>query len=118
MPLEADREVEVAAGVQQALRERLDAGEITAAEAEPGVGVGADHDVGGPAGHPGADAGAVGGTADLPGVPDVAQADVVGRVEPRLRAQVALGQRPECLLHLRQRRHRRRKLHGRQVGTG
>ena len=99
-PLEADREVEVAAGVEQALRERLDAGQLAAAEAEPGVGVGADHDVGVAAGHAGADAGAVGGTAHLPRVADVAEPDVVRRVEVAVGAQVALGERPEGVLHL------------------
>ena len=79
---------------------------------QPGVGVGADHDVGVAAGHAGADAGAVGGAADLPGVPDVAEADVVGRVEAAFRPQVALGERPEGLLHLGQGLTRRRKLHG------
>ena len=35
--LEADRQVEVAAGVEAALRERLDAGEVTAPQREPGL---------------------------------------------------------------------------------
>ena len=50
--LEADREVEVAAGIEEALRERLDTGQLAPAQPQPGVGVGADHDVGVAAGHP------------------------------------------------------------------
>ena len=44
--LEADREVEIAAGVEPALAERLDARELALAQLQPGLGVGADHDVG------------------------------------------------------------------------
>ena len=89
--LEADREVEVAAGVEPALRERLDARELALAQAQPRRGVGADRRR--PAGARGAhpDAGAVGRAADLPGVADVAEAHVVGGVEARLGAQIALG---------------------------
>ena len=64
--LEADREVEVAARVQPALAERLDAGELALAELEPGLGVGADHDVGLACGRAGAHAGAERGAAHLP----------------------------------------------------
>ena len=44
--LEADGEVEVAARVERALREGLDAGELAVAQAQPGRRVGADGDVG------------------------------------------------------------------------
>ena len=45
---------------------------------------------------------AVRGAADLPGVADVAQADVVGRVEAGLGAEVAVRQRPERLARRRE----------------
>ena len=99
--LEADREVEVATGVEPALGERLHAGELAAAQAQPGVRVGPDDDVGTAARDAGADAGAVGGTADLPGVPDVPEAQVIGRVEVPILSEVAVGQRAKCVLHLR-----------------
>ena len=103
--LEADRQVEVAAGVEAALRERLDAGEVTAPQREPGLGVGADDDVGPAAGDAGAHAGAVGRTSHLPRVADVAEPQVVGRVEVGVGAEIARRQAPERLLHLRKARH-------------
>jgi hypothetical protein len=99
--LEADGQVEVAARVQAALGERLDAGDLALAQLQPGLGVGADHDVGlalAPAGpHAGADRGA----ADLPAAADVAQPDVVGGVEARLRPEIPGRQRAERLGHAR-----------------
>ena len=107
--LEAERQVQLAAGVEQALGERLDARQLALAQRGSQVcGVGADRDVRpAPRGaHP--HARAVGGTADLPGVAHVAQAHVVGGVEARLRAEVAARERAEGLLDLlRERRHGR-----------
>jgi len=89
--LEADGQVEVAAGVEQALREGLDARDLTLAQAQPGVRVGADDHVRAPT-CPRADMGATLGEADLPRLAHVAEADVVGGVEARLGAQIALRQ--------------------------
>ena len=98
--LEADGQVEIAARVEPALRERLDARELAGAQAQPGLGVGADRDVGAPAGDAGPHAGAVGRAAHLPRAADVGEADVVGGVEARLGAQIALRQGAERALQL------------------
>ena len=88
--LEADREVEVAAGVEPALRERLDAGQLALAQARSQVSASVPMTTSGrrldtplrtraPC--------VVQRTSQV--WPDVAQADVVGGVEAGLRAQVA-----------------------------
>ena len=106
--LEAEREVQLAARVQAALGERLDARQLALAQLQPGGGVGADRDVRPPARRARAHAGAVRGAADLPRVPDVAQAHVVRGVEARLRAEIAAREGAEGLLDLlRERRHGR-----------
>jgi hypothetical protein len=97
-PLEADGPVEVAAHVEQAPGEGLDARQVTAPQAQPGVGVGPDHDVRAAARNPLADPGAVLGTSDLPRVAHVAQAHVVGHITSLVAAQIALGQRAERVL--------------------
>ena len=79
--LEADGEVEIAARVQAALGERLDAVELALAQLEPGLGVRPDRDVGLAAGQAGAHAGAVRRAADLPRAADVAETEVPGGVE-------------------------------------
>ena len=89
-PLERDREVEVAACIQQPLAECLDARQLAAAQVDPRRRVGADDDVGGTARRTLAHAGAVRGAAHLPGMADVAQHDAPGRVEARVRAEVAV----------------------------
>jgi hypothetical protein len=101
-PLEADRAVEVAARVEPPLPEGLDPGDVAAAQLQPGLGVGADHDVGPAAGDALANAGAMGGAADLPGVAHVAEAHVVGHVGAGVGSEVALRERPERVLHLLQ----------------
>ncbi len=100
--LEADREVEVATGVEEALGEGLDARELAAAQPQPGPGVGADHDVRAARRDALADPRPVGGAAHLPGVADVAQADVVGGVEAGLGAEIPVGERPERVLDERE----------------
>ena len=90
-------------------RERLDAGELALAQLQPGLGVGADHDVGLAAARAGAHARADRGAAHLPAAADVAEADVVGGVEARLRAEVAGRERAERLRHTR-----RKVVHPRQ----
>ena len=96
--LEADGQVEVAAGVEQALPEGLDARQLALAQGQPGLGVGADDDVGLAPRAALAHARPVGRAAHLPGLADVAQAHVVGRVEVLRRAEIALGQRAEGLV--------------------
>ena len=93
--LEGDGVVEVAAHRQQPALEGLDAGEVALAQRQPGLGVGGQGHVRLVAGGALADPGAVAGAADLPGVPEVAELDVVGGVKPGLGAQVAIGQGPE-----------------------
>jgi hypothetical protein len=97
-PLEADGAVEVAADVEQALREGFDARQLAAAQAQPRLGVRPDHDVRAAAGDALADARTELGAADLPGVAHVAQPHVVGHVRSRMAAQIALGQRAESVL--------------------
>jgi hypothetical protein len=99
-PLEGDRAVDVAPGVQQPLGEGRDARDLAGAQPQPGVGVGADDDVGPAARHALADSRPVRRAADLPRVADVPQAHVVGHVEPVVRAQIPLGERLERLFDL------------------
>ena len=96
--LEADREVEVAARPEAALREGVEPREPALAQRQPGAGVGADHDVGlaawarcGPcSGRPRARPPRCGPTSP--------SRTWYGGVEARLGAEVALGKRGECLL--------------------
>ena len=95
-PLEADGEVEVAARVQAALGERLDAVEARPRAARSQVWASVPMVTSGlrrrqPAPH----ARAVLGAADLPGAADVAEPDVPGRVEARPAPEVALRQGAE-----------------------
>jgi hypothetical protein len=56
------------------------------------------------------------GAADLPGVTEVAKPDVVGRVEPRVGTEVALGEGPKSLVDdLERRALRRHPSHGEQA---
>ena len=91
--LEADGQVDVAAGVEQALPEGVDARQLALAQGQPRLGVGPDDDVGLAAGGALAHARAVGRAADLPRAAHVAEADVVGGVEALRGAEIALGQR-------------------------
>ena len=72
--------------------------QLALAQPQPGLGVGADDDVGPAVRDALAHARAVRGAADLPGVAHVAEAHVVGRVEARLGAEIALRERAEGLL--------------------
>ena len=96
--LEADREVEVAARVEAALRERLDAGELALAQREPGLGVRADDDVGLAAGHARR---ARGRRASCSGPPSVWPTSPSRKCQvaskPGVGAEVALRQRAERL---------------------
>ena len=96
--LEADGQIDVAAGVELALPEGLDARQLALAQGQPGRGVGADDHVGLAPRAALAHARPVGGAAHLPGPPDVAQAHVVGRIEALRSAEIALGQRAEGLV--------------------
>jgi hypothetical protein len=91
--LEGDRQIEVAARVQQPPAEGVDARQLAAAQGDPGVRVGADHDVGRAAGRAPAGPRAVGGAAYLPRVPDVSEHDPPGRIEAGLGAEIALRKR-------------------------
>ena len=71
--------------------------ELALAQLQPGLGVGADHDVGLALARAGPDAGAERGAADLPAAADVAEPDVVGGVEARLGPEIAGRQRAERL---------------------
>ena len=89
-PLEAERQVEVAARVEAALGERVEPGQPPLSQAEPGGGVGADDHVGlAHAGRP--HVAALAARSHLPGPPDVPEADLEGGVEAGLGAQVAAG---------------------------
>ena len=94
--LEADGEIEVAAGVEPALAEGLDPREPAAAQRHPRHGVGADDDIGTTGRGALAGAGAVRRAADLPGVADVSEDDPPRRVEAGLGAEVAVGQRSKA----------------------
>ena len=73
-------------------------GQLALAQAQPRLGVGADDDVGLAFGRTLAHARAVGGAAHLPGVADVSQPHVIGGVEARRSAEVALGKGAKELL--------------------
>ena len=88
------------------------------AQRQPGGGVGADDDVRAPAGRAHAHARAERRAADLPRVPDVPQAHVVGGVEALLRAQVAARKGAERLLDLRRERRQGRHDIRRASGRG
>ena len=117
--LEADREVEVAAGVEPALGERLDARQLALAQAAARCAASVPIvDVGPAAGGAHAHARAVRGAADLPRVADVAQAHVVGGVEAGLGARGSARERAEGLLDLlRERRHEPARYPPRPRGT-
>src|SRR3954466_13650938 len=100
--LEADGQVDVAAGVEQPLPEGVDARELPLAQGQPRLRIGPDDDVGLAARGALAHARAVGRAAHLPRAPHVAQADVVGGVEALRRAEIALGQRREGLVEVRE----------------
>src|SRR5689334_6833482 len=100
--LEADGQVHVAAGVEPALPEGVDARELPVAQGQPGLRVGPDDDVGLPARGALAHARAMGRAAHLPGAPHVAQTDVVGGVEALRGAEIALGQGREGLVEVRE----------------
>ena len=70
-PFECDRVVKVAAHAQQALLERVDAGELAAAEAQPRLGIGGHRHVRAPARPALADSGGAARAAHLPGVAEV-----------------------------------------------
>ena len=101
-PLEGDRVIQVPAHSEQPTLEGLDAGELALPQAHPGIRVGGDRDVGAHPRGPGPHPGGVRGAPDLPGPSQVTELDVVGRVEPRIGSQIALGQRAKRLLHRRQ----------------
>src|SRR3954453_12630955 len=100
--LEADGQVDVAAGVEQPLPEGVDARELPFAQGQPRLRVGSDDDVGLAARAALGPARAVGRAAHLPRAPHVAQADVVGGVEALRGAEIALGQRREGLVEVRE----------------
>src|SRR3954453_16017188 len=89
-PLEAEREVEVAACVEAAAGEGIEAGGAALAQRQPGRGVRPDHDIG-LAGRGRPDLAALADRAPLPGPADVAEADLERGVDPLRRAQVAAG---------------------------
>src|SRR5512133_507912 len=100
--LEADGQVHVAAGVEPALPEGVDARELALAQGQPRLRVGPDDDIGLTARGALAHARAVGRAAHLPRAPHVAQTDVVGGVEALRGAEIALGQRREGLVEVRE----------------
>ena len=93
---EAQCQIEVAAGVEAALRESLEAREATFAQCKPCRGVGPDDHVG-IAGGRGANGALRAAEANLPGATDVAQADLECRVEIVGGAKVAARQFGERL---------------------
>src|SRR5581483_1661597 len=97
-PLEAERQIEVAARVQAALGERVEPGEPSLAQGEPGRRVASDHDVG-VAHRRRADLAAGSGGPHLPGPADVSEPHLEGGVEAALGAEVAAGERRERLLY-------------------
>lgn len=99
---ESDREVEIAADRKLAALECLYAGQLALAQTSPGFGVGRQRDVRLAARGAPAYAGAVGRASHLPGVAEVAELDVVGRVEAGVGAEVAVGKRPECIVDARE----------------
>ena len=102
MPSKPIGQVDVAARVEQALPEGLDARQLALAQGQPRLGVGADDDVGLAAGGALAHARPVRRAAHLPGAAHVAEAHVVGGVEALRGAEVALGQRAEGLVEQRE----------------
>jgi hypothetical protein len=97
-PLEADRRVQVAADRQAPQLEGVDSRELAVAQGPPGVGVHGDCHVRPAAGGALTDARGVAGAADLPAVARIAELEMVGGVEPRLGAQIPIGQRAKALL--------------------
>ena len=86
--LEAERQVEIAARPEAALREGVEPREPALAQGEPGRGVGADDDVGLVAWAMEPTVAAIAASEHLPGAADVAEADlerrlVAGRRRPR-----------------------------------
>ncbi len=94
--LEAERQIEVAAGIEATLREGVEPREASLAQPDPGRGVGADDDVGF-AGRGGANLATAAAGADLPRASDVAEADLEGRVELGRAPEVAAGKLREHL---------------------
>ena len=89
--LESECVIEVAANGQLAALERIDPGKVAPLESQPGVCVGGDCDVGPPAGRTLADPSGVARATDLPRAAEIAELEVVGRLETRIRSQIAVG---------------------------
>jgi hypothetical protein len=99
-PLEGDGVVQVAADAETPLLEGVDSRQLALAKRQPGGCVGGDRDIGSPAGDALAHPGAVRRATHLPRVSEVAQLDVIGRVETRVGPEVPVGQRAKCRLDL------------------
>jgi hypothetical protein len=100
-PFEPDGIVEVSADGQLTALKCLDTGQLPLSQPAPRLGVSGQRHVGLAPGGALADACTVGGTADLPRMPEIAQLDVIGRVKARIGTEVAIGQRAERFVYAR-----------------
>jgi hypothetical protein len=98
---EGDGLIEIAAYLEAAIAEGLQPGELTPAQPHPGVRVGLDRDIRTPARGSLADEGSALSAPDLPDSSQIAQANVVGRVEARIGAEISLRERTERLIYQR-----------------